>query len=186
MDLDISARSSLTAQLLDPVTGLSGSEDVRLNFGGFATVPNAGVVCLVWAPATGKVLSIDLSASLDVTTSGGALLKLDQLQIHEGGAWVQSADRYEIVLVADPLAVDAYGNPISASRASELIVTVKNSSDVSQGVSTLAVTTENQVAILRRASRLLPGVQVMDQISISGVTANACKLYILFGGTAAA
>lgn len=185
MDLDISARSSLTATLLDPVTGLPGSEDIRLNFSSGGTVVGAGAVCLTWQAETGKEMLIDLAAALSVVTDGGDLSALDQLQTAEGGLWTQAADRYEIVLEADHLALDTHGNPIAASRASEVTVSVKNASDVNQGVSTLAVTTAGQVAILRRASRL-PGSQVMDQISITGVTAAACKVHILFGGTAAA
>lgn len=187
MDLDISARSSLTAQLLDPVTGLSGLESIGLNFGSRDTEPLAGIVSLAWVPATGKVMAIDLSAELDITSDTTFGPDVQTIQAYAGSdvPWVQDLSYFEVALVADPLALDAYGNPISASRASELTLTIKDDADATRGVATLAVTRAGQVAIYRHAGRL-PGVQMINQIAISGVTATPCKLYIIFGGISGA
>lgn len=183
MDLSIRSLTSLRAELLDSVSGMAGMESIGLNFGTHADISSAGVVAMFWVPVTGKTLTIDLSADLAVTTDAAFGADVSQLQGFAGGdvAWVQSADYFEVILAADPLAMDAAGNPVAASRASEMTITALGENDVVHCVSTLAVTAAGKVAICRRASRV-SGFHHITQLSISGITATPCKLFILFGG----
>lgn len=182
MDLTISSRASLSAVLLDPVTGLGGSEPVGFNFGGGAEITGAGIVSLSLVLSTGDNAHVSLGTGSMELVSEGESWGTEVIQSYAAeSAWVQNADWFEVVLAADPLAVDVFGNPIPASRASQVTIQALDADDGVQAEFTLNVTTAGQAAIFRRASKT-SGAKAIVYLAVSGVTANAAKLYINFGG----
>ena len=185
MQLDISARSSLTGTLYDPATGTPGSISLGNNFSTQKTIASpAGVICIQWAPTTGETLTVDL-APLLVVQSSEAFFAIDQLQTDRSVSSfdVGEADFFEIALVADPLALDAFGNPISASRISYLTVTCSGADDTVHGLADMGVAAPGDVSVFRRASYVKSDGDI-NQIAVTAVTATPCKLYIIFGGKA--
>jgi len=179
MPIDFRSEPGLLAELIDTATGTPSSTPVRLPSGSTGTVASGLVRVIKWTPVTAATLTLALTGGLAITASSGAVTSE---WIDLGAAALTSLDscdgHFEVILKADPLAIDAYGNPIAASRTSQLDITATNGADATVVSGTLYVTTADQAAILTQSS-IISGDDWIREFAVSNVTANGCSLYFL-------
>lgn len=176
------APSTLQATLIDTREGIPKSIPIRCNFASQKSVTGTVAIGeLVWTPETAETLSVDLDPFSVTDSAANAQYNLTPFAAPGGDPLVSfNCDYIEFALVGDPLAVDSYGNPIAASRATNLTAQVYNGATLLHSA-VLSVTEAGKASIFRVCTTSSVPVNL---IQITGVTATAAKLYIHFGGVA--
>lgn len=179
MPIEFRSEPGLLAELINTAAGVPGSIPVRLASGSTGTVASGLVRAYKWTPVTAATLTIEPGEDPAVTASSGLAVS-ELIAVSEDGlAGFNSCDGHmEVVLVGNPLAIDAYGNPIAATRTSAVTVTATNAADATVVSGALAVTAADQASILT-SSTIISGTDWIRKIAVTGVTANGCTLYIL-------
>ncbi|RYD38986.1 MAG: hypothetical protein EOP87_00180 [Verrucomicrobiaceae bacterium] len=179
MPIDFRSEPGLLAELIDTATGTPSSIPVRLPASSSGTVASGMVQIIKWTPVTAATLTIALTGGLAVTASSGAVVRELVTISADALTALDSCDgHFEVVLKAEPLAIDSYGNPVSASRTSAVTVTATNDADATVVSGTLNVTTADQASILTQSS-IISGDDWIREFAVSAVTANGCSLYFI-------